>query len=94
MGMGLQFTCVDPRQMGVLEKWIGELNGTTPVEPAAAGATLLDTHHNGAGNNGKAPKEAGYVLNELILALMRKGALTEEEGKNLLMRLLHRDFLP
>lgn len=39
-------------------------------------------------------KETGYVLNELIIALMRKGALTDEEGKIMLLRLLHRDFLP
>jgi hypothetical protein len=38
-------------------------------------------------------RESGSVLNELIIALMRRGALTEEEGKNMLLRLLHRDFL-
>jgi hypothetical protein len=96
MGMGLQFTAIEPQQMGVLEKWIGELSGTAPMEHT--GMTILDEHgvrasHNGNGN-GSAPKESGYVLNELLLALMRKGVLTEEEGKTMLLRLLHRDFLP
>jgi hypothetical protein len=92
MGMGLQFTSIEPQQMGVLEKWIGELSGTAPLEPA--GMTMLDEHGQTASKNGHAPKEAGYVLNELLLALMRKGVLTEEEGKTMLLRLLHRDFLP
>jgi hypothetical protein len=92
MGMGLQFTSIDPQQLQVLEKWLGELSGTTPLEPAETAA--FATHSNGSGKNGHAPKEAGYVLNELIVALMRKGTLTEEEGKTMLLRLLHRDFLP
>lgn len=25
MGMGLAFTSIDPQQMGVLEKWLGEI---------------------------------------------------------------------
>jgi hypothetical protein len=48
-----------------------------------------------APKNGTTPaKASGYVLNELIIALMHKGTLTEEEGKTMLLRLLHRDFLP
>jgi hypothetical protein len=30
----------------------------------------------------------------LIVALMRNGMLREKEGKAMLLRLLHRDFLP
>lgn len=92
MGMGLAFTSIEPQQMGVLEKWLGELSGTAPLEPT--GMTMMDAPQNGARRNGNAPKETGYVVNELILALMRKGTLTEEEGKTMLLRLLHRDFLP
>jgi hypothetical protein len=47
----------------------------------------------GAGNAYGA-KESGYVLNELVIALMRSVALTEEEGKTMILRLVHRDFLP
>ncbi|MGB7282655.1 MAG: PilZ domain-containing protein [Candidatus Acidiferrum sp.] len=92
MGMGLAFTSVDPQEMPVLEKWIGELSGTAPLEMAELSA-VKESNHNGAARNSSA-KEPGYVLNELILALMRKGTLTEEEGKTMLLRLVHRDFLP
>jgi hypothetical protein len=91
MGMGLEFTSVEPQQMNVLERWIGELSGSSPMQFGG-----LVEHHNGTGHiSAAAPhKETGYVLNELIVALMRKGTLTEEEGKTMLLRLLHRDFLP
>jgi hypothetical protein len=39
-------------------------------------------------------KEPGYVLNDLIVALMRKGTLSEEEGRTMLLRLVHHDFRP
>ena len=93
MGMGLAFTAIDPHQMRVLEKWIGELSGSAPLEP---GCPTLDGHFSPAPRNGTStvPRETGYVLNELIIALMRKGTLTDDEGKTMLLRLLHRDFLP
>ncbi|MGA2096890.1 MAG: PilZ domain-containing protein [Candidatus Acidiferrum sp.] len=90
MGMGLEFTSIEPKQMNVLEKWIGELSGSAPM-----GFASLEEHQNGNGQSSAAPhKETGYILNELIVALMRKGTLTEEEGKTMLLRLVHRDFLP
>jgi hypothetical protein len=107
MGMGLEFTSVEPQQMGVLDKWIGELSGSLPPEftglpdfPDSAGNSASNGTSrgtNGAAHNRNGTsvaKEAGYVLNELIIALMRKGTLTDEEGKAMLLRLLHRDFLP
>ncbi|HEY6388837.1 MAG TPA: hypothetical protein VIX91_24440 [Candidatus Acidoferrum sp.] len=30
MGMGLAFASIDPQQMGVLKKWLGELSGSAP----------------------------------------------------------------
>jgi hypothetical protein len=87
MGMGLQFTTIEPQQMGVLERWIGELNGTAPVDLSAQQENLA------APRNGNAALEPGYVLNELIIALMRKGTLTDEEGKTMLSRLVHHDFV-
>jgi hypothetical protein len=92
MGMGLSFTSIEPREMNILDKWIGELSGSIPAEIAELPATR-EYQHVGAGNSSGAT-ESGYVLNELIIALMRRGALTEEEGKTMLLRLLHRDFLP
>lgn len=71
---------------------IGELSGSDPMEMADVSG-VKQNHDNGAGHS-PAAKESGYALNELIVALMRKGALTEEEGKTMLLRLLHHDFLP
>jgi hypothetical protein len=45
-------------------------------------------------SNGGTAKEPGYVLNDLIVALMRKGTLSEEEGRTMLLRLVHHDFRP
>ena len=38
--------------------------------------------------DGNLREESNYVLNELIIALMRKGVLTEAEGKAMLKKLL------
>jgi hypothetical protein len=92
MGMGLAFTAMEPREIGVLERWIAELSGSAPMEMADLSG-VKQNHDNGAGQS-TAAKEPGYVLNELIIALMRKGTLTDEEGKTMLLRLLHHDFLP
>ena len=93
MGMGLAFTAIEPREIDVLERWLGELSGSAPMEMAELNVRK-ENGHNGNGHHSPSAKEPGYVLNELIIALMRKGALTEEEGKTMLLRLLHHDFLP
>jgi hypothetical protein len=88
MGMGLAFTSIDPQQMGVLERWLGELSGSAPCE-------LSVMHeHSAISSHGGSAKEPGYVLNDLIVSLMRKGTLSEEEGRTMLLRLAHDDFRP
>ena len=88
MGMGLMFTSIDPEQRWTLEKWLSELRGEPaaehegPKEPKDSGVagiieTAKSTH-----------SEQSYVLNELIVALMRKRVLTDAEGKALLQKLL------
>ena len=88
MGMGLAFTFIDPQQMSVLEKWLGELSGSAPCE-----LSVIQEHPTAPANGGSA-KEPGYVLKDLIVALMRKGTLSEEEGRTMLLRLVHHDFRP
>lgn len=90
MGMGLQFTSIEPQQMSVLDKWLGELNGTAPLEIPLAN---FDDPQNSIEPT-TSPRETGFILNELLLALMRKGVLTEEEGKAMVLRLAQRNFLP
>lgn len=82
MGMGLAFTSVEPDQLWVLEKWLGMLSGQLPpelTEPETAEQNVAEA---------KANTEPGFVLNELIIALMRKRVLSESEGKQLLKKLV------
>lgn len=84
MGMGLAFTSIEPEQLWVLESWLGKLSGDIAPErePAAGPREESPPPRN-------ANPEHGYVLNELIITLMRKRMLTEEEGKALLKKLMN-----
>ena len=84
MGMGMAFTNAAPNQQQMLEEWIAELSGeavdpSASAKPEALGETPGATQ--GAEN-------AILVINELILTLLRKGLLTESEGRSLLQKLL------
>ena len=81
MGMGVRFMDVEPQQMEVLGKWISQLSGE--LAPAFAGFDEVQEA------SGEVPlkEEFHYTLNELIVALMRKGILGEGQGKEMLRRL-------
>lgn len=86
MGMGLAFTTPEPDQLWILEKWLGRLSGELPPE-------LHEEEPMGAVERSPVPEanvngEAGFVLNELIIALIRKRVLTDSEGKQLLQKLV------
>ena len=81
-GMGHMFTDLKPAQHGVLEKWIGELSGESPAEPAA----WDQTEEVPAGK--KLHHGQQFVLKELILTLMLKGVLTEAEGITMVRKML------
>jgi hypothetical protein len=82
MGMGLVFTATEPDQRRELESWMAGLTGESSPpthdleldERALTRFCLRD--------------EPRHVLNELIIALMRKGVLGEAEGEGMLARLL------
>jgi PilZ domain len=83
MGMALMFTKIEPERLPVLEKWLAELRGEISPEAEALerdGPELIEESVNG---------EQRYVLNELIIALMRKRVLSDAEGKAMLQKLLH-----
>ena len=83
MGMGVRFTEVAPEQVLVLEKWINELSGVLPFEDEESIDGLPALASPATGN------ETSYVLNEVIIALMRKGVLSDGEGKGMLQKLIH-----
>jgi PilZ domain len=81
MGMGLKFTGIDLGQLGVLERWLAELSGEVPPEP-------VGPKKEEARSDGSPDHAVRYVLNELIIVLIRKRVLTDEEGQALLQKLL------
>ena len=83
MGMGLAFTRIEPERLPVLEQWLKELRGESSREATALEEDVA-AHTDAA--SGSEPK---YVLNELILTLIRKRVLSESEGNLLLKRLMH-----
>jgi hypothetical protein len=88
MGMGLCFTSLEPDQRAMLHRWIAELSGEAPLsfepphpeEPAAEAA--VDPREPCPENN-----DPSLVVGELIIALMRRGGLSPEEGHSLLCKL-------
>lgn len=80
MGMGLRFTSIEPDQRRILNGWIRDLSGSEPEE--------ISTATRPSSEQGKVKDELPYVLNELILTLLRKGILPEEQGRDMLRRLL------
>lgn len=86
MGMGLRFTNVEAQQSRVLEKWIGELSGELPKEFEADFDEANSSQ--AASDEVRLQGEHQYILNELIVALMRRGILSEAQGKEMLRRLL------
>jgi len=83
MGMGLKFAALEPAQVLMLEKWIRELSGTSSPDEESSEEDSLGPVAETSSN------EASYVLNEVIIALMRKGILTDGEGKAMLHKLAH-----
>lgn len=85
MGMGIAFTSAEKGQIRLYRKWVSDLGGDLQIEPDAR----QEEQENGEdGDDGSSNKELSYVVSELILALMRKGVLTEPEGKEMLRKLL------
>lgn len=77
MGMGVAFVSTAEQQAQTLQKWLSELAGNALVEQEPPrqpeGDTVLPT--------------SALVLGELVIALMRKGTLSDAEGKAMLQKL-------
>jgi len=81
MGMGIFFAEPEPLQRAILKKWIDELSGAVPLD-------FEPIEHDSPASSEPSSKDAQlYVLQELVIALMRKNTLTEAEGKALLQHL-------
>ena len=83
MGMGLAFIAVQPEHLKVFRSWILELSDGLPAD-----GTVPSPEKKVAGGVGDSSKpEHPQVLHELISVLMRKGVLTETEGKEFFRKL-------
>jgi hypothetical protein len=82
MGMGMSFISAEPKQVRVFQRWVLEISGKEAHSPGVPEQEQKEVA------DGNVKEETYYVLNELIIALMRKGALTETEGKAMLKKLL------
>jgi hypothetical protein len=82
VGMGLSLTTIAPGHRAVLDHWFAELRGE--VSPVLH--TLDEVKDDQVSNTSKT--ETDYALEELLVMLMRKGLLSEEEGEPILRRLL------
>jgi PilZ domain len=82
VGMGLSFSSVEQDQFLLLEKWFGELRGERVHEPH----TLEQDERAHCGLAEK--DELRDALETLLVQLMRKEVLSEEEGEPILRRLL------
>jgi hypothetical protein len=81
MGMGVAFVSAEKDQFQIYRNWINQLSDDASPAPG-----LLDGEQVSGGST-DLHAEQSYVLNELVIALMRKGTLTEAEGKAMLKRL-------
>jgi hypothetical protein len=69
----------------VLQRWLADLRRAVRAEPLITKEKKLSEKVAA----GHAPSnEHNHVLNELVIALMRKNVLRELEGKSLLQKLL------
>jgi hypothetical protein len=89
MGMGLSFIAAEPQQSQIFQRWVTQLSGDGSAPPPVE-TVLGETKSANESSHWDTPgDERLYVLNELVIALMRKGVLSEGDGKEML-RKLHR----
>jgi len=81
MGMGVTFISETPHQLHIFQKWFTELTWRSlpqlePPEETEAAAVVANS-----------TKNPDLVLHELLIALMKKGVLSEVEGNAMLEKL-------
>jgi len=92
-GMGLVFVSAQPKHYRLFQRWLLEINSTSPLPLDVPIEVALhvppdvpeQTHEEFIA--GTVSEETGSVLNELLTALVRKHVLTEDEGMAMLKKL-------
>jgi hypothetical protein len=86
MGMGRRFTATEPDQVRMLELWLNELSGGTPVEPdppAPAAPTFAAPAVIASG----ADQELRDIVRELIVLLNRKSIVGDAEAMAMMRKI-------
>jgi PilZ domain len=78
VGMGLTLTTIAPGHRPVLDRWFAELRGDVSPAPSTLDA-VKDVQASST-----LKTKSDYALEELLVILMRKGLMTEEEGEPIL----------
>jgi hypothetical protein len=81
MGMGVKFTGADPEQLSTLEKWMAELSGELQARPELPQLSDQSCAQQSPCN------EEYFVLNELVMELMRQGVLSNAKCEAMLQKL-------
>jgi hypothetical protein len=79
MGMGVAFVSAQPKRFKIFQKWLSELSGQGVVED--------DSQASETAPQDKSQTLKNVVLSDLIMTLMQKKVLTQDEGKDLLRKL-------
>jgi hypothetical protein len=82
VGMGLEFTDPDPKQIQIVKGWLAEARG----DSVAPQYNLDQIERDSTGTDTRTYER--QAIEELLLVLMRKGVLTEDEGDAILKRLI------
>jgi hypothetical protein len=86
MGMGVAFISAVPQQMMIFQKWLSELRGESSLEQTSPdNRSPEQTQKDAIQEN--STNDPRYVLRDLLLALMAKGILSDDEGKAMLRKL-------
>lgn len=80
MGMGVKFTDTDPKQFWTVEKWVAELNGEVLPEPELQQLSEQPCTQQRLGTE-------NFILNELVMELMRQGVLSNAKCEDMLQKL-------
>jgi len=82
MGMGLAFTSAQPKQVRIFQRWLQEISGQAVALQETAtpdGEDKLPAQ--------ETQTQMNVVLSDLIVTLMQKKVLTQDEGKDLLRKI-------
>lgn len=81
IGMGLQFSTIEPHHLSTLNKWLAQLSTGVDEVTSMLTSAMVGSKHSHS-------EQTSTALTELVLLLMRKRIINDVEGKTILRSLL------